>query len=57
LSRSGRPIFDLGYMVVGLMTQTREKMLCHGFMHGTLSDNTGSELAAVTPAYYLDGWL
>lgn len=54
---SGGPVFDLGYMVVGLMTQTKEKTICHGFMHGTLSDNTGGKLAAVTPAYYLDRWL
>lgn len=54
---SGGPIFDLGYMVVGLMTQTKEKTICYGFMHGTLSDNTGGKLAAVTPAFYLYGWL
>ena len=54
---SGGPIFDLGYMVSGLMTQTKEKTICHGFMHGTLSDNTGGKLAAVTPSTYLKGWL
>ena len=54
---SGGPIFDLGYMIVGMMTQMKEKTICYGFMHGTLSDNTGGKLAAVTPAFYLDGWL
>ncbi|MFC2078632.1 serine protease [Candidatus Bipolaricaulota bacterium] len=53
---SGGAIFDLGYMITGLMTQKKEKTLCHGFMHGTLSDDTGGKLAAVTPASYLDEW-
>lgn len=50
---SGGPVFDLGYMVVGAMTTTKEKTVCHGFMHGTMSDNTGGKIALVTPAYYL----
>ena len=25
----------------------------HGFIHGTISDETGGKLAAITPAYYL----
>jgi len=54
---SGGAIFDLGYMITGLMTQKKEKTLCHGFMHGTLIDDTGGKLAAVTPAFYLDGWI
>ncbi|MCH7905323.1 MAG: trypsin-like peptidase domain-containing protein [Armatimonadetes bacterium] len=54
---SGCPIFDLAYMVVGGMTSTREKTLCVGIMHGTISDDTGGKLSAVTPAYYLDGFI
>ena len=54
---SGGPVFDLGYMVVGLMTQEKEKTICHGFMHGTLCDETGGKLALVTPSCYLNGWL
>lgn len=50
---SGGPVFDLGYMVVGAMTNTKERTICHGFMHGTMSDNTGGKIALVTPAYYL----
>lgn len=50
---SGGPVFDLGYMVVGAMTTTKEKTVCHGFMHGTMGDNTGGKIALVTPAYYL----
>jgi hypothetical protein len=50
---SGCPVFDLAYMVVGSMTTTKEKTICYGIMHGTLGDNTGGKLAAVTPAYYL----
>lgn len=50
---SGCPVFDLGYMVVGGMTTTKEKTICYGFMHGTLGDDTGGKLAVVTPSYYL----
>lgn len=50
---SGCPVFDLGYMVVGGMTTTKEKTICYGFMHGTLEDDTGGKLAVVTPSYYL----
>jgi hypothetical protein len=50
---SGCPVFDLGYMVVGAMTTTKEKTMCYGIMHGTVSDKTGGKLAAVTPAHYL----
>lgn len=51
------PVLDLGYMVVGNMTSTREKTICYGIMHGTISDETGGKLAAVTPSYYLDDLL
>ena len=50
---SGGPIFDLAYMVVGGMTTTKDKTICYGLMHGTLSDETGGKLAAVTPSHYL----
>ena len=50
---SGGPVFDLGYMVVGNMTCTKEKAICHGIIHGTISDNTGGKIALVTPSYYL----
>lgn len=50
---SGCPVFDLSYMVVGGMTVTKDKTRCYGIMHGTISDETGGKLAAVTPAYYL----
>ena len=50
---SGCPVFDLGYMIVGAMTTTKEKTVCYGIMHGTVSDDTGGKLAAVTPCYYL----
>lgn len=51
---SGCPVFDLGYMVVGLMTSSKEKTICHGIMHGTMSDDTGGKIAVVTPSYYLN---
>lgn len=50
---SGCPVFDLGYMIVGAMTTTKDKTKCYGIMHGTVSDDTGGKLAAVTPAFYL----
>ena len=50
---SGCPVFDLGYMIVGAMTTTKDKTRCYGIMHGTVSDETGGKLAAVTPAFYL----
>lgn len=50
---SGCPVFDLGYETNGIMTITKEKTWCYGFMHGTMSDNTGGKIAMVTPAFYL----
>lgn len=49
---SGGPIFDLGYIIVGAITTTTGPTVCHGIMHGTLSDSTGGKIAAVTPCYY-----
>lgn len=54
---SGGPMFDLGYMISGIMSQTKEKTLLHGLVHGTISDPTGGKLAAITPCKYLNGWL
>lgn len=50
---SGCPVFDLGYETNGTMIVTREQTWCHGFMHGTISDDTGGKIAMVTPAFYL----
>lgn len=54
---SGGPVFDLGYMIYGMMVQTKEKTILHGLVHGTISDPTGGKLAAITPCKYLSGWL
>lgn len=54
---SGGPIFDLGITIVGGMTTTKDKTFCLGLMHGTISDQTGGKLAAVTPAHYLHGFI
>jgi S1-C subfamily serine protease len=54
---SGGPMFDLGYLISGLMTQTKEKTILHGLVHGTIPDSTGGKLAAITPCKYLSGWL
>ncbi|EKD87965.1 MAG: hypothetical protein ACD_35C00117G0001, partial [uncultured bacterium] len=54
---SGGPIFDLGYIISGIMSQNTGDTICHGFMHGTISDETGGKLGALTPAFYIDGWI
>ncbi len=53
---SGGPMFDLGYLISGAMTTTKEKTILHGIVHGTISDPTGGKLAAITPCKYLEGW-
>lgn len=50
---SGGPVFDLGYVIVGVMTTQTGPTICHGIMHGTISDNTGGKIAAVTPCSYI----
>ncbi len=50
---SGGPVFDLGYIIVGAMTTGSGITICHGIMHGTISDNTGGKIAAVTPCFYV----
>ncbi len=54
---SGCPVFDLGYRIVGAMTTNTGRTTCFGIMHGTISDETGGKLAAVTPSHYLQNWL
>lgn len=51
---SGGPVFDLGYKIIGsIKTSTGGKTRLFGIMHGTLQDNTGGKIAAVTPIHYL----
>lgn len=47
------PVFDLWYMIVWAMKTMKDKTICHGFMHGTMSDDTGGKIALVTPSFYL----
>lgn len=54
---SGGPIFDLGYIISGNVTQYTGDTICHGFMHGTIPDDTGGKLGALTPSYYINGWI
>jgi S1-C subfamily serine protease len=54
---SGGPTFDLGYVISGSMTSTKENTILHGIVHGTIPDQTGGKLAAITPCKYLSGWL
>ena len=50
---SGGPIFDLGIMKIGVMKSSQGPTRLIGIMHGTISDNTGGKIAALTPALYL----
>ena len=54
---SGGPLFDLGYIISGAMTSTMGPTKLHGIVHGTINDETGGKLAAITPTSYLNGWL
>jgi S1-C subfamily serine protease len=54
---SGGPTFDLGYVISGGMTTTKQNTMLHGIVHGTIPDQTGGKLAAITPCKYLSGWL
>lgn len=50
---SGGPVFDISIYKHGAMTSTGSGTMCHGIMHGTISDQTGGKLAAVTPSYLI----
>lgn len=50
---SGGPVYDLSIIESSIMRVTGNGTKLHGFIHGTLSDETGGKLTAITPAYYL----
>lgn len=50
---SGGPVYDLSIIESGGMRMTGNGTKLHGFIHGTISADTGGKLAAITPAYYL----
>lgn len=54
---SGGPTFDLGYVISGGLTTTKEYTKLHGIVHGTINDQTGGKLAAITPCKYLKDWI
>jgi hypothetical protein len=54
---SGGPVFDLGYVISGGMKTIKQHTILHGIVHGTITDETGGKLAAITPCKYLNGWL
>lgn len=54
---SGGPMFDLGYSIYGGMHTSKGKTVLHGIIHGTITDQTGGKLGAVTPTKYLKDWL
>jgi hypothetical protein len=48
---SGAPVFDLpGIRLSGSAMVAHQGVACFGITHGTLSDDTGGKLAAVTPS-------
>lgn len=50
---SGGPVFDLGIVnIQGFMSNSGVTRL-FGITHGTICDNTGGKISAVTPALYL----
>lgn len=50
---SGGPVYDLSIYDQGNIKTTGEGTIMHAIIHGTLSDDTGGKLAAVTPTFYL----
>lgn len=54
---SGGPLFDLGYVIHGGVHTSKEHTILYGIIHGTISDQTGGKLAAITPSFYLKNWL
>lgn len=50
---SGGPVFELGYVELGAATSFIGPTICHGIMHGTISDDTGGKIAMVTPCSYV----
>ena len=50
---SGGPVFDLGIIQSGVMEMRSGRTKLHGFIHGTISDETGGKMAAITPAFYV----
>lgn len=51
---SGGPVFDLGKIETGSLEMTSgQGTICYGIIHGTISDETGGKIAAITPSYYV----
>ena len=50
---SGGPVIDISIYENMGMQMTGMGTMIHGFLHGTISDQTGGKLAAVTPSHYL----
>lgn len=50
---SGGPVFDLGIIESGNLKMLSNKTRLYGFVHGTVSDNTGGKMATITPSFYI----
>lgn len=51
---SGGPVFDLGKIETGNIEMIKGTgTICYGIIHGTISDETGGKIAAITPSFYL----
>jgi len=50
---SGGPVFDISIYKLGATTTKGDGTKLLGIIHGTVSDETGGKLAAVTPSFYI----
>lgn len=50
---SGCPVFDTSIVRMGNMTTTGSGTVLWGVTHGTISDDSGGKMAAITPSYFL----
>ena len=50
---SGAPCFDIGLYSMGAISTRSGPTRCVGIIHGTIRDDSGAQLALITPAFYL----
>jgi len=50
---SGGPIFDISIYRYGNTTTTGNGTMLYGITHGTLNDQTGGKMAAITPSHFI----
>lgn len=51
---SGGPVFEMGIIeTANVRMSTGRGTICYGIIHGTISDETGGKIAAITPSFYI----